>query len=201
MVSKKSQNNPTLFMVVFFLLTAISFFPVCSFGQVKCLSEADLAIIENVLIRMEYDLSKGTYRAVNKKDNSVFIREGYFKLNDYSSSDPVFSHTWSTSQVKDSLGTGRVLSIQSTGMSEPKLLFNITLYDDKQYVVLAAGIKNTTDKIIQLKTIEPMAEAKAFEDFDLSKNFSMLDGNGGGENTIVVHSGHLSCRNNLLVTV
>jgi len=161
---------------------------------------SDMVAIENNRIKVEYDLSKGQYSAIDKSDTSARITGIYSRVNDVASNSPGFEHTWKKSEVNDELGKGEKLTIVSSSPKLPSLILEITLYEDKEFIVLAGGMVNTGDKAIQVRQIVPMAGGLAFEGSDLTENFSMLAGTGGWYELKIIHDDELRCRNNLLVT-
>lgn len=153
--------------------------------------------IENAFVAISYDLSKGTYSAFNKIKNTTCISGAYFTLNDLQSSDN-FIHTWSTSSVKDDLGSGKKLIVTSKKEGSPALILEITVYEGKGFFVVNSGVVNTTDSDLRIKKFSPLT-AKAFEGFTFN-DFKTLDGESGGYQTHVSSTDTLNCFNNLLVT-
>ena len=162
-------------------------------------TKGQVASIENSYIKIDYDLGQGKYSATEKRNRSVRISEAFTSIGVLNSSDPGFKHAWQSDTAKDALGTGKVLRITSSKDGLPSIILDMTLYADKKFVVLAAGIDNKTGYPIQVKSIHPI-NAKAFSGLDLDADFKMLDGNGGGEWTRLTSENTLRCRNNLLVT-
>ena len=118
----------------------------------------------------------------------------------YASSASGVRHTAAVEPLADALGMGRSLLITSTVPDGPKLLLRISLYDEQGFIALAAGLENTTDKVIQLKEITPL-EGEAFAGFDTQSRYSTLDGFSGGAKTYVSHEGRKrKSLNNLLAT-
>jgi hypothetical protein len=161
--------------------------------------KGQVATIENSFVKVDYDLARGTYSASDKRNSSVCISEAFTSVGVLNSSEPGFKHAWQSDTAKDALGTGKILRITSSKAGLPLIILEITLYADKKFIVLAAGIDNKTGYPIQLKSIHPI-DAKAFSSLDLDADLRMLDGNGGGEYTRVTSENTLRCRNNLLVT-
>lgn len=165
-------------------------------------------VIENDVVRFEYDLSKGRYNAIDRRDNSVCIKDGCFQINDTKTTAPGLVHTWKSKAVSDRLGKGKAITVKSSKPGQVGLLFEVTLYEDKGCIVFAGGIVNSTSSPVRLKLIEPLAEGTLFAGLDMTKNFRLLDGNGGGEplewgvkKYTAVHKGnYVYSRNNLLVT-
>ncbi len=188
-------------ILVFVIFAIIFTHSAPSFGQNEVIVSAkgQVASIENSFIKVDYDLARGSYSAIDKRNNSVCIKEAFTSIGVLNSSDPGFRHTWQSEPAKDALGTGKILKITSSKAGLPSIILEITLYADKKFIVLAAGMDNKTGYPIQLKSIHPI-NAKAFAGLNLDADFRMLDGNGGGEYTRVTSENTLRCRNNLLVT-
>ena len=164
-------------------------------------AERDGAVtIENGLVKVIYDLSAGTFSAVDKRDGSVCITDAFFQLDDLASNEAGLRHAWEGVPLEDELGNGMALIVACSKPGQPNLLLKIALDNGQGYIVLSAGIENTTDRVVQLKQIRPLVRGRIFEGSDLSKGFSMLDGHGGGQPTAVTHDYNLHSRNNLLVT-
>ncbi len=193
------RNKPR---ILFLTIAAFMFVDsAISSGQQEVVvgAKGQVAGIENSFVKIYYDLSRGTYRAVDKRNNSVCISEAVTSIGVLNSSDSGFTHAWQSEPAKDALGIGKTLKITSSKPGLPAIILEITLYTNKGFIVLTAGIDNKTGYPIQVKSIHPL-DAKAFAGLDLDADFKMLDGNGGGEYTRVTSENTLSCRNNLLVT-
>ena len=162
-------------------------------------AKGQVATIENSFIKIDYDLTRGTYGAIDKRTNSPCLSEAFTSIGVLNSSDPGFKHAWQGDTTKDALGDGKTLRITSSKPGLPSIILEISLYTNKKFFVLAAGVDNKTGYPIHVRSIHPM-NAKAFAGLDLDADFKMLDGNGGGEWTRVTSENTLRCRNNLLVT-
>ena len=73
---------------------------------------------------------------------------------------------WQAKVIEDELGKGKVLRVSASREKESSVLLEICLYENQGYIVLSAGLKNTTKEIIQLKNIMPIAGGRAFKGFD-----------------------------------
>ena len=47
--------------------------------------QAETAILENALVRVEFDLAAGTYRAIDKRDGSSGFRDGCIQVDNWTS--------------------------------------------------------------------------------------------------------------------
>ncbi len=154
--------------------------------------------VENRLVRVNYDLAKGTYSATDKKRDRVIIANATTKLDQFSSAGA--ENTFVVEPLSDALGMGRSILITSKVSGGPKLLLQISLYDERGFITLAAGLENTTDKVIQLRDITTL-DGEAFAGFETQTRYSTLDGFSGGAKTYVAHDGRKrKSLNNLLVT-
>jgi len=167
-------------------------------APVQVRQQARVVTIENSLVRVEFDLAKGTYHAADRKQERVIIADAATKIGGFSSVGA--TNTFVAEPLSDALGLGQSVLITSAVAGGPKLLLRISLYEASEFIALAAGLENTTDKVIQLKEIAPL-DGKAFAGFDTQSRFSTLDGFSGGAKTYVAHDGRKrKSLNNLLVT-
>ena len=108
-------------------------------------SEQSLAI-ENENVRFVYSLSQGTYVAIDKRDDTIRIQDGYLQIDDVTTNTPGFKHAWETRTVSDELGKGKSILIKSSRPGQTTLLFEVTLYKNRPYVVFGGGIENATSR-------------------------------------------------------
>ena len=78
------------------------------------------------------------------------------------------------------MGKGQSIQVVSVKKGQPDLVFNFNLYDQEPFVIMYGGIRNGTSEGIQIKEISPVANARLFYGADISKNFKLIDGEGGG---------------------
>jgi len=157
-------------------------------------------VLENLHVRVSYDLDRGTYKAVDKRDNTIGFVDAGCDLDKFSTRRVQSKNAWQQKKVTDSLGKGVALTIANTRAAEPTLLLTMTLYEGKPFLVLDVGLSNTTNQIIQLKHLAPLTRAKAFPDKKLTNSYRLLDGNSGGGKTKVRRDGGLGSTNNLCLT-
>ena len=177
-------------------------------AEVKVYESDNTAVIDNGLVKFVYDLSAGSFDAVDMRNNSVCIKGGCFQVNNLKSLMPGLVHTFRNRAISDELGKGKVLIIKCSRDGVISLLFEVTLYEERSFIVFCGGIENSTSEAVRLKIIKPVAEGSLFEGFDMKKNFRMLDGNGGGEPlewgvkkyTALYKGNYVSTRNNVLIT-
>ncbi|MDX9880599.1 MAG: fibronectin type III domain-containing protein [Prolixibacteraceae bacterium] len=159
-----------------------------------------LVSIGNSIVKVEYDLKKGVYDAVDKRQNVTVIQDAYSRFDHLTTTMPGIIHTWESVAIDDELGKGKMLLIKSSAGGSPVQLLGFTLYENKGFIVLSAGVKNTTEQPFRLKKILPLMGGAAFKGFKTNENFRMLDGNSGAFDTKVIHKGTLDCKNNGLAT-
>jgi len=177
-------------------------------AHVRIVESGQSLAIENENVRFVYSLSQGTYVATDKRDDTICIQDGHLQIDDATTNTPGFKHAWESRTVSDELGKGESILIKSSRSGQAMLLFEVTLYENRPYIVLGGGIENTTSRPVQLKLIKPIAEGTLFKGLDMTRNFRLLDGNGGGEPlewgvkkyTAVYNGNYVYSRNNLLMT-
>ncbi|WP_052446825.1 Ig-like domain-containing protein [Candidatus Soleaferrea massiliensis] len=191
-----------------------------SFSLTSFADESDISVseqdnvvaIENANVRLEYDLAKGSYDAIDKRHNTTVLEDAYSSYNGEQSLDNGYTFSYTTQQVSDTLGNGTMLMIKAEKADSFTQYLGFSLYEGRDSIIVSPGIENTTDEIIKLMEFRPIDRATAFPDAEL-KNLSMLDGNSGHwenvdslgkswnkQSTSVRHSGSVRCRNNILVT-
>ena len=153
--------------------------------------------IENAQIRIEYDLTKGTYDATDKTRGLLALRDARTQINDNSSDQPGY-HRTATSRATDH--GGRTLAIRCAAINRPGLLLELTIYPDQPYLVLAAGVENLNTNDIIVQKILPLTGAIIFPGDPNRTQLRTLDGFGGSGPTRVIASASRSSPNNLLLT-
>jgi len=188
----------------------VAFIAMCGVvhAEVVVVQSGRILAIENDVVRFEYDLSTGRYRAIDRRDQSVCIKDGFFQANDLTATTPGLEHHWQSKSISDELGDGKTILIESGRPGQVTLLFQVTVYKERGCIVLAGGIENRTDHPVQLKVIKPISEAILFNGFSMADNFRLIDGYSGGEPLewgaraySPVHKGNsIHSRNNVLMT-
>ncbi len=168
-------------------------------GGVAVRQNTDKACIENGIVRVEYDLAKGSYAIYDGESAQAVIEEAFSLIDEQSSMDPGQTRTWTSRAVKDPLGQGKALAITCSAPDRPTQILEITLYRGQGFLALNCGLVNTMPQPLQIKMLRPLV-GKAFRGAGLTRNFSLLDGNSGGDPTQVSHDDVLSSKNNLLAT-
>lgn len=177
-------------------------------ADVRVFESDNAVVIENEAVKFVYDISRGGYEVIDKRNNSICIKDGCFQINDLTPSTAGFTHSWKSRPVCDELGTGKAVTIECSKAGEVSLLFEVTLYEGKGCIVFAGGIENSTSEPVRLKLIKLLADGTLFYGFDMRKNFRLLDGNSGGEPlewgvkkyTAVYKGNYVRSRNNVLIT-
>jgi hypothetical protein len=172
-------------------------------AQVKITDLQSTVLIENQVVKFEFNLSKGLYNIICKADNTVRISNAVFGIADdadgVNSSMPEYRHKWEMRDVSDRIGTGKSLVITSSSDKYPEMIFEFTLYNNKNFLVINGGVNNNTSYDFRLKKIFCLS-GSGYKGFVINENYNVLDGNSGGESTVVKQNQYLRSRNNLLAT-
>lgn len=163
----------------------------------SCTNEK-LISIDNDIVKLEFDLQKGTYKGIDMETGQVCVYDASWRVNDYFSTD-ADSIYYQVEAVHDSLGAGRSMQIVSVKKGQPDLVFNFNLYDGEPFVIMYGGIRNHTSVDVQVKEISPVADAHLFQGMDISKNFKLIDGEGGGCPTYIREIPSLLSQNNMII--
>ena len=165
--------------------------------SISIYNENSNVIIENHLVKVSFNTKRGIYTAFDKQDNIVCISNAVFSVNNSVSTDN-FAFHWEKSDVNNELGTGKKLILKGEKKNQPSLLFEIALYEDKSFIELNVGVKNSTEKDIRIMDFYPL-KGIAFENFTFNE-YKTLDGECNTDLTQVQSADTLFSRNNLLAT-
>ena len=145
-----------------------------------------LVSIENDRVRVEFDLGLGLYRAIDKVDDVCCIEGARFRLDDHASSDEGVTFTVDHETVRDELGSGMKLMITNEKPGRPRGILEIAIYEDRDFIVLGAGLENTGDRPVRLKRIDPLAGARAFPG-STCRGIQPARRSRGGKASVVTH--------------
>ncbi|HLA86221.1 MAG TPA: hypothetical protein VJL29_15645 [Thermoguttaceae bacterium] len=158
------------------------------------------ATVKNSRIRVEFDLGRGTYDAIDLRNPTRGFRDAFFQIGEWSSSQAGLTRRATIRPLVDSLGKGESLSVECRGEGRPTLLLEISLHDNESYLVLRAGIENVAGKPVRIKNLQPLAFARAFPEVREMHRAKTLNGEGGGRDTSVHNGFARLSSNNVLAT-
>jgi hypothetical protein len=169
--------------------------------------EGDIVALFNAEARLEFDLSKGTYRILGDGGKHPIISGARMKINDWSTDDPDFRRFHAERVGEGPFGLELALDLQCSAAGKPDLLFSIALHEGG-FFSLRGGIVNATDRPLRVKDIHVMADGVIHEGVDMTKDFALIDGFSGGEPleygarfySPLTRSNALKSRNNILLT-
>jgi hypothetical protein len=160
--------------------------------------EKEWVYLQNAMVQLGFNLNSGLFYLKNSKDQKV-IDSAYFQAGGLQSKDVCEKRSWSAEDISDELGKGTALTIKIAFENYADILWQVRLYDDKEYIIFNMGIDNDTSNPYHLMSFYPMVSKKVYAGKDNAVNYSVLDGNGGGSPTKVSDRETLGSFNNLLV--
>jgi hypothetical protein len=184
MKSQTRDRNLRRFAVI--LPTALTLLsaPESSLARTSVGQHGDVVVLQNEHVRIEYNLANGTYSARGRKDKSSNLTGACLQVDEFSSETSGLSRTWKSVPFKDDLGTGKKLMVQASGAGTPDLILEIALYDNRSFLALSGGLKNTLGQSIRVKEINPVHHAKAFDGVSPKFDVRMLNGPGGAASAL-----------------
>ena len=207
------DHAPLRFAVILIAAVALLPAPNVCLAKTSVAKHGSSVVLQNDLVRVEYDLASGTYSARSRKDKASNLVGACLRVNEFTSEAAGLTRTWESAPVEDELGRGRKLLIKTAGPGQPDLILEIALYDDRSCLALAAGLKNTLGQSLSVKEINPIHHAKAFDGVSPKSDLRMLNGPGGagagnrlaklvegGQQTRVYSTTNMESPNNLLAT-
>ncbi len=168
-------------------------------GAVSVYQADGKAVIDNALVRVEYDLARGTYDAFDRTSGRPGWTGARTQIGRWSSIGQGVARSWHDRVVSDDLGVGRELSIRCQARGMPAILLTITLYDGRGGIVLAGGVNNTPSGDLHVKEIHPLTGGVVFPGLDM-QDTRTLNGISGRGRTEVQEGPQCSSPNNLLMT-
>lgn len=170
-------------------------------GQTQAVVNASTAILENRFTKLTVNLATGTYQALDKQKNILYLDKAPWRVNSFRSTAPNSARTAVVEPVGDWIGIGKALLVTSSAPGAPKLLLRVSLYDDKPFAAFNIGLENTTGQPLQVKEMVPLDNGTVFPGLNTAVNYSTLDGFSGGPKTYVDHSPkRRTSLNNMLAT-
>ena len=166
-------------------------------GQQMAHAQKSNAQVSNAQFEFQFDLKTGNYTILDKRSKKFCIEKAYFQLNDYVSTAG-YTYTSTLKQYTDEFGACKVLTVVGKKTALPSIIFELFVHDNQSFIVLNAGIDNTTGKSLRIMSYSPL-KGKAYPHFDL-ENYKTLDGENGAFLTTVSDHDTLKCFNNLLAT-
>ncbi|NME70215.1 hypothetical protein [Flammeovirga aprica] len=169
--------------------------------------ETKTSIIENNLIKVVFNTDEGHYDIIDKAKDKRIVEKAYVEVNHFISTTYT-THKTTLKALKDELGEGQKLTVTSSRKDYPDLILEISLYNNKSYVVLNTGVVNHSDQKIRINKMSPLQKGVAYNKTKFESYFA-IDGYSGGSlgwewpghgHTTAVHTQSLSCENNLMLT-
>jgi hypothetical protein len=92
----------------------------CRAAATTAVKEGDKVVLQNEQVRVEYDLTKGTYGASSRNDKTSNIVGACLRIDGFATNAEGLTHTWESTPVKDELGTGCKLLVKTNGPGKPE---------------------------------------------------------------------------------
>lgn len=162
------------------------------------------ASISNERVEINFDLGTGRYNGIDKVSGSLMIKDAWFRLDsgEVAWTDP--EHNYKAEiigSVKDKLGTGQKIRIWYVPQKgyDPHRFLDVTLYDDRDFVVLGWGVKNIHDYTIRVRHAEVLQQGSLFEN-QAPNNPKVLRSGAGNQQNIVEDSWQIDAHNGAVLT-
>lgn len=156
--------------------------------------------LQNGLLRIDYDLNRGTYSAASLADPAAYLGGAALRIDALASTDPGLTHTWEVAPVRDRLGRGSALTVRSAGPGRPTLVLTLTLYEGQGLLALAGGVVRGAGAELRIHEIHPLSGATIFPALGPRTGWRILNGEAGGGTSQVTDKTTLESPNNLLLT-
>ena len=181
------------------LTVIVVLWPVMSFTQntVSVEEKNGRLSFGNPNVQLDFDLRKGVFNLSNAQGEKV-VENACFRCNALHSKDFNTEITWSVENCSDVLGAGKTVTLTKKFDDYADILWQVTLYNDRDFIVFQMGVDNDTDKPYRLMSFHPLICEQVYSGKNVRENYRVLDGNGGGSPTWVTDTVKITSFNNLL---
>lgn len=198
-----NRNRPLGLILT--MLTAIS---ALAAPSPRITKSGNVVALENERIRLEFDLSLGTYSIFDRSANHPAISNARLGINEWHSDAAELDRSWSERPLTDASGKGLALDLSFKSKTAPELLFSFALYEGADFLSASGGISNPAPEPVRVKEIRVLADGAVHVGVDKSRDFAMVDGFSGGEPleygrrsySPLTRGNALKSRNNILLT-
>jgi hypothetical protein len=157
--------------------------------------------LQNRRVGVVFDLARGTYDLLDAASGQAVVKGARAEVAQWASDDPAYDRTARTSEVRDELGSGHSLTVECAAAGKPSLLLEFRIYgEERGYVVLRSGWKNTGAEAFRVKDFRPLAGGAVFPGGGWS-DVRTLTSNSGCNQAAVSLSPFARSGNNLLLTL
>lgn len=164
------------------------------------------ATIENELLAISVDLTKGTYSGTDKSDGTVMFKNASFQLDRGTTSQwrqkPTDYFAEDMGSFTDKFGEGRKLRFwrkPAAPTYDPDCFLDITLYQGKPSVVLGWGVKNPFKYDLRVCRAELLFDGRMFQGQEPTQE-KVLRGGAGAEPNQVESTWMIDALNSAMLT-
>lgn len=183
-------------IIVYFILFLIT---ACANAKGILIYERhQIVTLKNDFIQIDFNLKSGTYKAIDINKGIEGIFNACWEINNCSSKEAK-SIKYRTFSFIDKIGKGVTIELTSFFPHAPETVFLFSIYENQPFILAYGGIRNDTGSDYTIKEISPLYEASIFKGLDISKNFRLIDGEGGGAATYVRDVPSLYSQNDMIV--
>ncbi len=153
--------------------------------------------LSNNKVQAGFNLNNGLFYIKDDKGEKI-VDNAYFQLNTLQSKDSCLKRSWQAENTTDALGSGKTVTVTIAFDNYADILWQATLYDNKEFIIFNMGVDNDTDKPFRLMDFYPIVSKQVYKGKNVRENYLVLDGNSGGSPTWVTDTTALISFNNML---
>ena len=156
------------------------------------------ASIQNGLVRVDYDLARGTFSLIDERHGGLKVVGARSRWGSDTSDDARMRRTSDSRSIQDALGSGMALRIACRRKGGPSYLLDLALYKGSGRIVLECGVKNGGTPLRVLE-FQPLAGGRLISAHGIDQA-KTLDGVSGASQTEVLSGFYRTSKNNVLLT-
>ena len=154
--------------------------------------------LKNKFQELNFALDKGLFE-IKASDGTTVAQNIFFQMGGIQSKEDHVARTHQITETKDALGNGKTLTVRIRVNQYPDVLWQATMYNDKDFLVFNMGLANDTDKPHKIMCFYPFVSNNVYTGMNNDTNYKVLEGTSGGGRTIISKDRLLTSFNNLLV--
>lgn len=176
----------------------ICLFPFLGVAAQTIEEKGDIVRLKNSKQVLEFNLKNGLFDIMDREGRRI-VQKGYFQMGGIQSKEMDVERDYCVSDVQDSLGKGKMLTIRVHVDQYADVIWQATLYGENDYLVFNMGVANDSRQMYRIMSYYPVISNQVYSGFNNKLNYKLLEGASGGARTLVSEENEFTSFNNLMV--
>ncbi len=168
-------------------------------GTARISASGIMVILENRYVSLTFNTKSGCYEIGDKVKNNISVRSAWFQAEGLNTKEYSKEIEWTQKDFSDVFGKGKSLIVTARFDNYSDIIWEASLYDEKDFISFRMGIINDTEKPFTLSAWYPLKSDSVLSGMQVNRNFIVLNGNSGGNRTYAKDTSNLLCFNNMMI--